>query len=281
MCPSNCSELYQRPPWTHLSEDHRSPGMLLMHWDSRLSRDGAAPTGEVDRPTRWLPQPSAMEPCPLEECQPLFSPAFFSLLLLPSFPANWEPPPSTQAPCLLTHGAAQLGSIRPCPWPWHLAHWPCMRDPPPSDLPRSSSIRILSIGNFPTPHQRKAPLLSVGGAKHPTPSALCQVEWESPSYQLITFRTFPVGGGGGASTGECSLTSISCVSVCSSFSPSPHPWSRAQASPCASQSSYLGPHIQLLIFFWSALFFLSLHFLFFLSALFSVFPRVCDRKRGH
>lgn len=142
-----------------------------MLWDSRPSRDGVAPTGV----TFWTGSPdgflghlpwspvlwrsashcSALFPSPLSPC--------------PSFPGNWEPPPSTQAPCLLTHCAAQLESIWPCPWPWHLARWPCMRGTPSSELPPSASMKIMSVENFPTPSpRRKSPLISGGGkAPHP------------------------------------------------------------------------------------------------------------------
>lgn len=94
-------------------------------------------------------------------------------------------------------------------------------------------------------------------AKHPTPSAPCQVEWESRSYQLITFQTFPTGGGWGvARRGECCLTWISCVSVCSVR---PHPaLPRAQLPSVDFPGSCLTPHSFLC---WSVLLFLSFHFL--------------------
>lgn len=53
----------------------------------------------------------------------------------------------------------------------------------------------MSTENFPT--LKKPSLISGDGAKHPRPSTQRQVEWESRSYQLITFRTFPMGRGGG------------------------------------------------------------------------------------
>lgn len=52
---SNCPKLNQRPPCTCFLEDLRSPRLLLMHWDSRPSRDGVAPT----RITFWTGSPMA------------------------------------------------------------------------------------------------------------------------------------------------------------------------------------------------------------------------------
>lgn len=188
---SNCPKLNQRPPCTCFLEDLRSPRLLLMHWDSRPSRDGVAPT----RITFWTGSPDGFlghQPgSPVlwksaSHCCALFpSP----LLSCPNFPGNWEPPPSAQSPCLLTHCAAQLKSIWPCPRLWHPARWPCLRDAPSSDLLPSASMRIMSIENFTiSSPRRKSPLIRGGGRAHsPRRRILCQVEWESQSYQLITF----------------------------------------------------------------------------------------------
>lgn len=101
---SNCPELNRRTPCTCFRNMR-----LLLHWDSRPSRDGGAPTGVtfcffffwsyfLNRAPRWLPQPSSMEPHPLEECQPLPCLISFSPLLLPQLPWRLGTPSLSPGP---------------------------------------------------------------------------------------------------------------------------------------------------------------------------------------
>lgn len=94
-----------------------------------------------------------------------------------------------------------------------------VRNTPPSHPSCASSIRIMSTENFPTP--KKPSLISGDGAKHPSPSTQRQVEWESQSYQLITFRTFPVGRGGGKPGKESDAPPRQPVSLFAPVSPPP------------------------------------------------------------
>ena len=160
----------------------------------------------------------------------------------PSFPGNWEPPCSTQ-PCASDSwcSSARKHLAMPIhgPGSWRIA---LREEHPSSHPPCASSIRIMSIENFPTP--KKPSLISGDGAKNPRPSTQRQVEWESRSYQLITFRTFPVGRGGGR-PGEESPSLCLCLSQ---FLPHPNPSPSPKAPPCASQG-LLGPHVWFLILF--------------------------------
>lgn len=112
---------------------------------------------------------------------------------------------------------------------------PCPRSTPPSHLPGSSSIRILSIENFSTP--QKIPSDRRGWQSSPSPCTQCQVEWENRSYQLITFQTFPVGRGGGvAGRGECCDFNILCLCLLQFLPPTPTSSLGLRSPPCASQA---------------------------------------------
>lgn len=97
---------------------------------------------------------------------------------------------------------------------------PYMRSTPPSHLPCSSSIRIISIGNSPT--LKKIPSVG-GGGKAPQPQYSVPGRVGVPILSAHHIPNILHGQGRrGGQRGECCLTSTSCVSVCSSFSPTHH-----------------------------------------------------------
>lgn len=110
-------------------------------------------------------------------------------------------------------------------------------------------------------------------AKHPTPSAPCQVEWESQSYQLITFQTFPMGGGGGSQQrrllldlDNLHLSLLLSLHSGQDLGPQAQVPSMGLPGPCTLDSRL--PSYSFI--FWPVLFFLSLHFLSSLLTLFSL-----------
>lgn len=153
-------------------------------------------------------------------------PCFLLPLFLPQLPWQLGTPLAQPSPVPSDSWCSSARKHLAMPMALASGALPYMRNTPPSHPPCASSIRIMSIENFPTP--QKPSLISGDGAKHLSPSTRCQVEWESRSYQLITFRTFPVGRGGGRPGEESVALLQHPVSMFAPVSPPPPPQPKPQ-----------------------------------------------------